>query len=101
MKSSHISFNNAGSSLVGQVDFKNVVSDTHSLPMSGTPNSVTQKEKDGKIVTERYYGEDGNAYLDIDYTDHGNPKTHNTVPHQHEIIFVNGKPRRGKDKKVE
>ena len=67
----------------------------------GQPNSVTQKTINGKITSERYYDENGNAYLDIDYTDHGNPKTHPIVPHQHLITFVNGKPKRGKDQEVE
>lgn len=101
LKGSNSTFNNAGSSIVKQVDVKTKVEDSHSLPMTGTANSVTQKEKDGKVVTERYYDENGNAYLDIDYTDHGNPKTHPDVPHQHEITFEDGKPKRGKDKKVE
>ncbi len=102
MKGSNPSFNNAGSSAVKQVDYKSTVDDAHKLPMTGgKPNSVTQKTKDGKITSERYYDENGNAYLDIDYTDHGNPKTHPTVPHQHKITFVNGQPRRGKDQEVE
>ncbi len=30
----------------------------------------------GDIILERYYDGNGNAYLDIDYSNHGNPKTH-------------------------
>ena len=52
-------------------------------PTKGVPNSATRIYKDGKIIRERYYDENGDVYLDIDYTDHGNPKTHPTVPHQH------------------
>ena len=101
MKGSSSSFNNAGSSAVKQVDHINSAEDAHNLPMQGgQPNSVTQKTKDGKVTSERYYDDNGNAYLDIDYTDHGNPKTHPTVPHEHSITFVNGKPKRGKDKEV-
>lgn len=99
MKGSSSSFNGAGSSAVKQVDEINS-SSSSSLPMQGEPNSVTQKVKDGKVVSERYYDENGNAYLDIDYTDHGNPKTHPNVPHQHRIEIVDGKPHRGKDEEV-
>lgn len=42
-----------------------------------------------------------NAYLDIDYTDHGNPKTHPTVPHEHSINFDDdGNMNRGKEKEI-
>lgn len=100
MKGNGEAFNTAGSSSIGQVDSKNVVNDHHSIPMSGEPNSVTQSYVDGKLTQERYYDSDGNAYLDIDYSDHGNPKTHPMVPHQHHITWQNGKPRRGKDEEV-
>lgn len=30
------------------------------------------------------YDENGNADLDIDYTNHGNPKQHSKVPHRHD-----------------
>ncbi len=89
MKSNSESFNNAGSSSVGQVDVINKVNNKHSLPLNGTPNSVTKNYKNGKLHSERYYDESGSAYLDIDYTDHGNSKMHPDVPHQHKII--NGK----------
>lgn len=35
------------------------------------------------MIQERYYDENRDVYLDIDYTDHNNPKTHPIVPHQH------------------
>ena len=100
MKGSYDSFNGAGSSAIKQVDEINKTTDSK-VSMTGKPNSVTQKVKDGKVVSERYYDEDGNAYLDIDYTDHGNPKTHPTVPHQHPIVMKDGKPYRGKDEEVQ
>ena len=100
MKGNGESFNTASSSSIEQVDSKNVVNDNHNIPMSGEPNSVTQSCVDGKLIQERYYDSDGNAYLDIDYSDHGNPKTHPVVPHQHHITWNNGKPRRGKDEEV-
>ncbi len=47
---------------------------------------------------ERYYGADGLPEKDIDYTDHGNPKTHPKVPHIHPWKWVNGKKVRMKEK---
>ena len=101
MKGNSSSFNNAGSSSVQQVDVKISVGESHKLSMNGTPNSVTQKQKNGKVTSERYYDSQGKAYLDIDYTNHGNAKTHPVVPHEHHISYINGQPRRGKGKKVE
>ena len=69
MKGNGESFNTASSSSIEQVDSKNVVNDNHNIPMSGEPNSVTQSCVDGKLIQERYYDSDGNAYLDIDYSD--------------------------------
>lgn len=57
---------------------------SHSILPTGMPNSVTQKlDKDGNLEKERYYDENGHATIDIDYTDHGNPKLHPKVPHIH------------------
>lgn len=71
----------------------------HALPQSSKPNSVIQNYKDGKLISERYYDENGKPYLDIDYTNHGNPKTHPHVPHEHDIVFdKDGKMHRGKEK---
>ena len=84
---SGLDYNSAGSSAVGRVDSVEIVVNAHEIPITGAPNSVTKDYKDGKLKTERYYGEDGKAYLDIDYTDHGNSKTHPHVPHQHKITF--------------
>ena len=100
MKGNGSLFNTAGSSSMKQVDTKTTVSDCHDISMTGNANSVTQSYKDGKLTKERYYDENGNAYLDIDYSDHGNSKTHPTVPHQHHITWKDGKPHRGKDEEV-
>lgn len=52
-----------------------VVSSDRKLDMTGTANSVhTKTNSTGTVLTERYYGDGGKAYLDIDYSDHGNPK---------------------------
>ena len=71
------------------------MADAHGLPKEGTANSVTKSYKDGKLDQERYYGNDGKPYLDIDYSNHGNPKMHPNVPHQHKITYDdNGKMHR-------
>ncbi|MBR1454845.1 MAG: hypothetical protein IJ593_09440 [Lachnospiraceae bacterium] len=88
MKSDSESYNNAGSKSVKQVDAINITNDIHKLPLTGEPNSVTKNYKNGKLDSERYYDENGNVYLDIDYTDHGNRKTHPHVPHEHK--YKNG-----------
>lgn len=101
MKGYSSSFNNAGSSSVKQVDDINVVSGKNAkVPDKSTPNSVTKKYIDNKLITERYYDKNGNPYLDIDYTDHGNPKTHPNVPHEHHIKIVNGNIDRSKEEKI-
>ena len=46
-------------------------------------DSVSKKVINGYVATERYYNSKGEAYLDIDYTCHGNPKRHPYVPHIH------------------
>lgn len=56
----------------------------HSISITGVPNSVCRKcNKNGNIEMERYYDRKGNPLVDIDYTDHGNPKRHPKVPHIH------------------
>lgn len=56
----------------------------HTISIIGVPNSVCQKlDASGNVVKERYYDKNGNPLVDIDYTDHGNPKKHPKVPHKH------------------
>lgn len=56
----------------------------HSAPFEAQPNSVLDNySKDGTILQRRYYGRTGKPRLDIDMTDHGNPKEHTVVPHYH------------------
>lgn len=55
----------------------------NSIPKKHKPNSVCKKVLNGYVITERYYNINGEAYLDIDYTCHGNPKKHPDVPHVH------------------
>lgn len=54
-----------------------------SIPTNFIPNSVAKKVINDCVVTERYYNDKGEAYLDIDYSCHGNPKRHPSVPHIH------------------
>ena len=57
----------------------------HKLPINSIPNStIEQRDEKGQIVRIRHYDEYGNAYKDVDYTDHGRPDIHK-VPHTHEI----------------
>lgn len=55
----------------------------HKVPYEGTANTVFDNYKDGKLNSRRYYGQTGKPRLDIDMTDHGNPKKHPIVPHRH------------------
>ena len=59
------------------------VSKHEHVPIIGTPKSFTIVFQNGTMIRERYYDEKGEAYLDIDYTDHNSPKKHPVVPHQH------------------
>lgn len=71
------------SRLVGKVLYFFAHRNHDSIPSVGRPNSVVKKIVGGYVVSERYYNSNGEAYLDIDYTCHGNPKTHPEVPHIH------------------
>ena len=52
---------------------------------TGPPNSSEPiYDKKGNKVGERFYGPDGQATKDRDDTDHGHPKQHPDVPHEHE-----------------
>ena len=44
--------------------------------------------------TRRWYDSEGKAYRDVDMSDHGNPKEHPEVPHEHTWEYNNGKPKR-------
>lgn len=85
-----VDYNVARSSSVGQVDSVQTVSEVRRMPMYSAPNSVMRNYRHGLLHTERYYDGNGKPYLDIDYSDHGNMKTHPDVPHQHKITFING-----------
>lgn len=55
----------------------------HSTPFQSEPNSVYDNYKGDVLLQRRYYGSTGKPRLDIDLTDHGNPKKHPVVPHRH------------------
>lgn len=57
--------------------------EVHSVPGKAEPNSVFDKYENGKLIQRRYYGKTGKPRLDIDMTDHHNPKEHQVVPHRH------------------
>lgn len=85
-----VDYNTANSKNVGSVHSLQTVVDAHSMPESSEPHSVTRNYQNGKLKTERYFDANGEPYLDIDYTDHGNPKMHPFVPHEHKITLVDG-----------
>ena len=83
-------FNPAKSKSVKIVETVNVSHDKHRVPVTAEPNSVYITIIQGKLHSERYFDSAGNPYLDIDYTDHGNPKIHPVVPHEHTITMKDG-----------
>lgn len=93
-------YNFAGSKSVNAVTYKTLTK-SQKVPMTAKSNSVKAKiDGKGKTIQERYYDSHGKAYLDIDYTDHGNRKMHPHVPHEHQIHFKNGTPFRGTGKEI-
>lgn len=69
------------------------VTDSKDFKPTGEPNSSKDKiDKDGNIVTRRWYDENGKAYKDVDYTNYGNAKNHPKVPHEHTWDWTSGKP---------
>ena len=94
-------YNTACSKSVDKVDLVQTLVEKHSLPIFGPPNSVMRNYRKGSLSTERYFDVNGNPYLDIDYSDHGNPSTHKIVPHEHDIkIDKNGNMKRGRGEEI-
>lgn len=73
------------------------------MPSKGTINSVKQNyNDDGLLTTERYYDNQGDPYLDIDYTNHCNSKTHPHVQHEHKkSVDTDDDLIRGKEEKIQ
>ncbi len=68
-----------------------VVGKNGSLSLEGTPSStVNLYSKDGILLQRRYYGTDGKALKDIDFSHGGN----HTFPHTHIWDWSSGKPSR-------
>jgi len=84
-------FNPLKSKLVQKVSIVVIAYWKHDVPDIYYPNSVIKTIINGEINKERYYNEKGEPYLDIHYTDHGNPKAHPKVPHIHKITYINGR----------
>jgi hypothetical protein len=80
-------FNCYNSKLVKNVTTIYILNESASISMYGAPNTVVQKVKNGYLLTERYYNNKGEVYLDIDYTNHHNSKTHPCVPHIHKWYY--------------
>ena len=88
-------FNFFGSELVKKVDGVFSCNQGVSVPLIACKNAVIKRIINGYVSSERYYNDKGEAYLDIDYTCHGNPKTHPIVPHIHRWVKdENGKLQR-------
>jgi hypothetical protein len=59
-------------------------STTTSTSLKGKPNSsVDILDKNGNIVTRRWFDSNGDQVKDLHYTNHGNPRTHSEWPHIH------------------
>ena len=63
-------------------------------PYGEANTSVDILDAEGNIKTRRWYDSDGKAYRDVDMSDHGNPKEHPEVPHEHTWEYNNGKTKR-------
>ena len=63
-------------------------------PYGEVNTSVDILDAEGNIKTRRWYDSEGKAYRDVDMSDHGNPKEHPEVPHEHMWEYNNGKPKR-------
>lgn len=67
--------------------------DVHGLDKKDTPNSRTDLYKNGKLFQQRWYGPDGRAARNRDHNNHGNPKEHPNVPHDHPWDWEKSPPR--------
>lgn len=70
--------------------------DIPSLEEKGKPNSRADLYKNGKLIQSRWYGPNGLAERNRDFTDHGNSKQHPNVPHDYP--WIGEKSRQGKKK---
>ena len=54
-----------------------------SNPFYGNPNSSVDIYNNKGHIARRWFDENGEQYRDVDFTDHGRPKYHPEVPHEH------------------
>ncbi len=70
-------------------------------PIGDPDSTVDIARKDGTIMTRRFYGAEGKATVDIDTSDHGNPKEHPFGAHAHEwYVDEDGKLKRGEAREL-
>ena len=40
-------------------------------------------DQNGNVLRRRWFDSEGNQFRDVDFTNHGNPRTHSEWPHPH------------------
>ena len=74
---------------------ENHITDLEKPGIYGEVNSSADIfDKQGQVVTRRWYDKDGHAYRDVDMTNHHNPKKHPEWPHEHIWDWSSEKPKR-------
>ena len=63
------------------------------LEGTGVPNSRFDLYKNGELDSWRWYDADGRATRNRNFNDHGNPKAHPVVPHDHIWDYSKEHPR--------
>lgn len=61
-------------------------------PNGDKNSSVDIVSSDKKLLTRRWFNKNGRATRDVDFTNHGNPKAHPKVPHEHFWDWSSGSP---------
>ena len=69
-----------------------VCSDPDLIKFGVTKKVTDILDENGQVKTRRWYDSEGKAYRDVDMTDHGNPKQHPEVPHEHTWDWSSGGP---------
>ena len=66
------------------------------LPKTGKPNSRADLYVNGKKVQSRWFDHEGKVIRNRDY-DHQDAHNNHEFPHDHNWIWINGIPKRGKE----
>ena len=66
------------------------------LPKTGKANSRADLYVNGKKVQSRWFDHEGKVILNRDY-DHQDAHNNHKFPHDHNWIWINGIPKRGKE----